>query len=194
MSNLTKQAIRNSMLKLLKEKPVSRITVKDISEDCGINRNTFYYHYQDIPALIEEIFTSEAEKIIAEYQSLHSMEECLAVVVSSAQKHKKEILKLFHTSHRELYEQSLWRTCEYVMNCFMNAVFQDDSDLKQKDQEILVQYYKCTLFGLVMDWMSHDMQTDLQAPFQHLLELQDVIVHQILIRQNPENAQNSDKF
>ena len=96
--------------------------------------------------------------------------------------------------YRELYEQSLWRTCEYVMNCFMNAVFQDDSDLKQKDQEILVQYYKCTLFGLVMDWMSHDMQTDLQAPFQHLLELQDVIVHQILIRQNPENAQNSDKF
>ena len=55
MSNLMKQAIKTSFLKLLDERPLTRITVLDIAADCGINRNSFYYHYHDIPALIEEI-------------------------------------------------------------------------------------------------------------------------------------------
>ena len=51
MANFTKNAIKASCLKLLNERPISKITVKDIVEDCGINRNSFYYHFQDIPAL-----------------------------------------------------------------------------------------------------------------------------------------------
>lgn len=41
MANFTKKAIRDSFVKLLNEKPISQITVKDIVEDCGVNRNTF---------------------------------------------------------------------------------------------------------------------------------------------------------
>ena len=55
VTSLTKRAIRASFLKLLNERPLNKITVKDIVEDCGINRNSFYYHYTDIPALAEEI-------------------------------------------------------------------------------------------------------------------------------------------
>ena len=51
MSAYTKQAIKASFLKLLNERPLSQVTVKSIVEDCGINRNTFYYHFADIPSL-----------------------------------------------------------------------------------------------------------------------------------------------
>ena len=44
VTSLTKRAIRASFLKLLNERPLNKITVKDIVEDCGINRNSFYYH------------------------------------------------------------------------------------------------------------------------------------------------------
>ena len=49
-------------MKLLNEQPLSKISVRDIVEDCGINRNSFYYHFQDIPSLIEEIIKEEADK------------------------------------------------------------------------------------------------------------------------------------
>ena len=55
MASFTKQAIRESFLRLLDEYPLRDITVKMIVETCGINRKSFYYHYQDIPALLEEI-------------------------------------------------------------------------------------------------------------------------------------------
>ena len=53
MPSSTRKIIMDSLMKLLDERPLSHISVKDIVEECGINRNTFYYHYQDIPALLE---------------------------------------------------------------------------------------------------------------------------------------------
>ena len=61
--NITKRAIQEAFLAVLNEKPLGKITVKDITDRCGINRNTFYYHYQDIPALLEEICQNQVEDI-----------------------------------------------------------------------------------------------------------------------------------
>ena len=55
MPNFTRNAIKASFLKLLSQRPLNQITVKDIVEDCGVNRNSFYYHFEDLPALLEEI-------------------------------------------------------------------------------------------------------------------------------------------
>ena len=51
MSNITKRALEDSLKHLLLKKPVNKITINDITEDCGVNRATFYYHFQDIYAL-----------------------------------------------------------------------------------------------------------------------------------------------
>ena len=47
MASFTKKAIRDSFVKLLNEKPLSQITIRDIVDDCGVNRNTFYYYYPE---------------------------------------------------------------------------------------------------------------------------------------------------
>ena len=70
MANFTKKAIRDSFVKLLNEKPLSQITVRDIVEDCGVNRNTFYYYYQDLPQLMESIVNEDAERIIREHPTM----------------------------------------------------------------------------------------------------------------------------
>ena len=49
MANFTRRAIKEAFTSLLEERPLNDITVKDIVERCGINRNSFYYHYQDLP-------------------------------------------------------------------------------------------------------------------------------------------------
>ena len=75
MSKFTRDAIKNSFIKLLNERPLSQIKVKDIVEDCGINRNTFYYYFHDIPSLIEDMVMEEAERIIREYPSPETIED-----------------------------------------------------------------------------------------------------------------------
>ena len=56
MQQFTKKEIKSSMLRLLQTKPLDSIKVKDIIDDIGISRNTFYYHYHDIYDVLKDIF------------------------------------------------------------------------------------------------------------------------------------------
>ena len=62
MAKFTKRAIMLSLLKLLKQKSVDKVTVKDICDECEINRNTFYYYFKDIYDVLNNIFMEEIEK------------------------------------------------------------------------------------------------------------------------------------
>lgn len=66
MPSFTKKAILESFLHLLGKKPIDKITVRDIVDDCGINRNTFYYYFQDIYAVLEDLIHSLFEQIEGE--------------------------------------------------------------------------------------------------------------------------------
>ena len=187
----TKQAIQDSVMKLLKEKTVDKITVRDIIEDCGINRNTFYDHYQDIPALLEEIFRCEADKTLKTYQAVDSLESCIEITVTFARQHRKIIQNLYSTSHREVYEQCLWHICEYTVTSFIQAAFSDETSVSAEDKALLIHYYKCVVFGQVMDWLNHSMQTDVHASFRRLCELQGIVAEKVL--KKSETVPDSDK-
>ena len=64
MSGFTKEIIAKTFTELLDEKPMSKITVKDIVERCGVNRNTFYYHFKDIPDVVEFILKKKWDEIL----------------------------------------------------------------------------------------------------------------------------------
>lgn len=68
MSNFTKIAIQQSFLRLLSQRSITKITVKDIVEDCGINRNSFYYHFQDLPQLLETVIIESATRSSPAYR------------------------------------------------------------------------------------------------------------------------------
>ena len=51
----TKTALRNSLIELMKNKPILRITVKEICDTADVGRSTFYIHYESQFALLEEI-------------------------------------------------------------------------------------------------------------------------------------------
>ena len=64
LSLKTKKALANSLKNAMKKKPFSKITVKEITDDCNLNRNTFYYHFEDIYDLLRWMFDSEAVQIV----------------------------------------------------------------------------------------------------------------------------------
>ena len=64
MSQVTKRALEASLKNLLLKKPLSKITINDITEDCGINRMTFYYHFKDIYDLVEWSCAEDAKKAL----------------------------------------------------------------------------------------------------------------------------------
>ena len=64
MSHTTRIAIRKGFLELLEQRPLDKISVVDIAEHCGVNRNTFYYYYCDIYALVREVLEAELDSVL----------------------------------------------------------------------------------------------------------------------------------
>ena len=108
MSELTKRAIQESFKKLLSNQPLDKITVKNITDDCGVNRNTFYYHYSDVYQLLEEIFLTEAQKSVEKMEIGQSWEEGLKTGLCFVKENKKLIYHVYNSLHRETIERYLY--------------------------------------------------------------------------------------
>ncbi len=170
MPSFTRKAIIESFLKLLNERPLNKITIKDIVEDCGINRNSFYYHFEDMSSLVEAIMMEEADKIIDQYGSINSIEECLGVAIDFAVNNKKAVMHIYSSASREAYERYLNRVSEYVVTKYIDTVFVD-IPAKEEDKQIIIKFYKCELVGYVLDWMSDGMRYDIRSQVQRICEL-----------------------
>lgn len=181
LPGFTKQAIRSSFMKLLDERPLSQITVKDIVEDCGINRNSFYYHYQDMPSLIEEIILEEINGIILQHPTVDSLEEALDVAASFAMQNRRAALHLYNSANRDLFEQHLWRICEYVVDTYISTAFAD-RPIGEKDKDILIRYHKWVCFGAVMDMLRGGMKDDIQAFYYRMGQLKKGMLEEMINR------------
>ena len=160
MPPFAKREIKNSFIKLLTERPISQNTVKDIVEDCGVNRNSFYYHFQDIPSLLEEIIVEMTAKVIENLPEESTFEEKVTAALEEINLNKRMIYHIYGSSNREFYEKQLMKICDYVTRTYIRS--RDYSEkVASKDLEFVISYLKCELFGQLIDWLNHDMSYDI---------------------------------
>ena len=180
MKTMTRTVIMQGFVRMLERMPFDKITVSALTKECGISHNTFYYHYRDLPALIEEIFIDEADEIIRQFPGISSIEECLEAVVNTALSRKRAVLHLYQSSGREVYEQSLWRVCEHVVTAFIRSAL---PDLNENDRAILIRFYKCECFGQAAAWLNDGMRYDILADFRRLCALKKGMAAELIYRE-----------
>ena len=139
MSELTKRAIQESFKKLLSNQPLDKITVKNITDDCGVNRNTFYYHYSDIYQLLEEIFLTEAQKSVEKMEVGQSWEEGLKTGLCFVKENTKLIYHVYNIDN--------------VSKTLKLSVSDDD-------KKFIASFYKYAIVGIVLDWLEGGMKND----------------------------------
>ena len=77
----TKRALAASLKKFMRQKSLSKITVTEIITDCNVNRKTFYYHFEDIYALLKWMLEQEAIEVVKNYDLLLDYEDAVRFVV-----------------------------------------------------------------------------------------------------------------
>ena len=181
MAGFTKKAIRDSFVKLLNEKPLSQISIKDIAEKSSVNRNTFYYYFQDLPQLLETMIDEEAERIIREYPTVESIEECLNAAIGFALENRKAVMHIYHSINRDIYEQYQWRVCEHTITTYVDGILSGRA-VSEQDRQLIIDYLKGVCFGLVTYWLETGMQEDIQSRFHRICELKHGDLEQMIAR------------
>ena len=102
MSQVTKRALEASLKNLLLKKPLEKITINDITEDCGINRMTFYYHFKDIYDLIEWCCVEDAKKALEGKKTYDTWQQGFLQIFEAVLDNKPFILNVYHSVSRDL--------------------------------------------------------------------------------------------
>ena len=179
MVKSTKSNIMQSFVKLLSMMPFDKITVKDIVEDCGINRNTFYYNFDDIYALIDEMFQVEINKIVEQNIPYSSWNEGLLNAADFALKNKKAIYHLHKSVKRpqleKYFENVLYDvTLKFVRYKSENLSVTDD------DVDFISSFYSYALMGLLNRWLDTGMKEDFTDIINKTAMLFDINIDQAL--------------
>ena len=159
MSQVTKRALEASLKNLLLKKPLDKITINDITEDCGINRMTFYYHFKDIYDLIEWCCVEDAKKALEGKKTYDTWQQGFLQIFEAVLDNKPFILNVYHSVSREQVELYLYKL---TYDLLIGVVEEKSAgmNVRDEDKKFIADFYKYAFVGLVLDWIKHDMKDD----------------------------------
>ena len=155
MSLLTEKALAASLKKLLEKKTLDKITVKDITDDCGVNRQTFYYHFQDIMEVIGWSLEQAAKNMLAKSLEADTPEEALGILISSAVENRTLIRRLLDSQKREQIEKLFVHAARtYLQELIRNKPHKVALDYA--DTEIALDFWAFGIIGLLFKYTAQD--------------------------------------
>ncbi len=172
MNDLTECAIRDALKSLLKEKPLSRITIRDISERCGISRMTFYYHFRDIYDLIARMVSSSIMEIVSSHRDIDTWEEGMLAIFKAVEDESVLILNTVSSIPRAQLERILTGPVEELIL----SVISDDGrsqGIREEDREFIASFYSYAFIGILLDWIQSGMAEDPEIIMDRIEKVMD---------------------
>ncbi len=170
MSQITKRALEQSLKNLLLKKPLTKITVSDIADDCGINRMTFYYHFKDIYDLVEWSCLEDAKRALDEKKTYETWQQVLLQIFEAVEENKPFILNVYRCVHREQVEKYLQPLVDQLILGVINEET-GNMTIRDEDKQFIAQIYSYIFIGLMLDWIKDDMREEPQPLVDRLARL-----------------------
>ncbi|MDD3174294.1 MAG: dihydroxyacetone kinase transcriptional activator DhaS [Herbinix sp.] len=156
-SMITKRAIAEGIKELTKKKSFDKITVSDITEICGLNRQTFYYHFQDKYELVNWIYYNEIISIVTDDLTY---ENSIKKVLQMLTKMKTEdyfYMNTLRASVKNEFEEYLFKV---VSELFCDLISKIAKNTKMEEDEIrfIAEFYAFGMTGTITSWALHGMK------------------------------------
>lgn len=156
-SLITKKAIAAGIKELTKKKSFDKITVSDITQACGLNRQTFYYHFQDKYELVDWIYYNEAISIIVndlDYDNWNTK------VLQFLKKLKEEDYFYYNTLKTAVeneFREYLFKVTVELL-CGIIHDITADSSASERDINFIAEFFAFGLTGVIIAWVQNGMK------------------------------------
>lgn len=159
MPNRTKEMLAESLMKLLARRTLDKITIQDIVDDCGYNRQTFYYHFHDIYDLIDWIFAAQTQELIEKCRACGSLDVGVEAVIAYMRGNRRLILNILRSVNGEKLLDNLYRSAQSIV---LSALENHPGvqELSAEYRELVAEAFKYALAGLLIDWMRAGIPED----------------------------------
>lgn len=169
MSDLTKRALAQSLKKLLDVKPLNKITISDVTDDCGVSRMTFYYHFHDIYDLIEWTCNQDFQKIQNSQKNYKTWQEGVLDIFKMLADNYDFFYHVYNSPNHMDIDQFLFSKAYTII---YDIVAKIRPEAPEDLRRFFANYHKYAITEIMLNWLSNGMKEDPQR----LVETMDLIL------------------
>ena len=161
MTTSTKYQLEAALKKYLLKKPLDKITIHDLTEECGISRMAFYYHFKDIFDLVDWSCIEDAKRALNGKKTKDTWQAGLLDIFAAIYENKPFIMNVYRCVHREQVEAYLK---PLVDNLLMGVIREESVGMTVRDEDkaFIARIYSYIFIGVMLDWIKDDMKADPQ--------------------------------
>ena len=158
----TKKMLSASLKHGMEKKSLSKITVTDIVTDCGLNRKTFYYHFQDVPDLLKWTLEQEAVDVVKQFDLLNELEEALRFAVRYIRENSHMINCAYDSIGRDELKRFLNHDFQSIVMSIVEQIERKENVHSDPDaKKIICNFYTEGMAGELVDLLkSRDAAQD----------------------------------
>ena len=177
----TASLMDEALILLLEKKEYSFITIKEICEKAGVNRSTFYLHYETIDDLLSECIEYVGNKINKKFSNKvinkqvikDSKLEDLLLITPEYLLPYLEFLKENKAIYKIAYSQPNVFKEQYVVNHLHKNIFEPILNrflVPKNEQKYMMSFYLSGMGALMVEWIKNDCKEDIQTIINILLK------------------------
>lgn len=159
MPDNTKMNLGIALKKLLKEKTLEKIRIHDLTKLAGINRQSFYYHYADIYALVGDVIRTAIFETVGEHCTMDTWEEGMLAMYQRTLEEKEFVVAVYNAIPKERIQLFL----EDVLTTYMIYALKDTAGgqlLSEEDRDIFIRFITYGFTGTYLQWIQTGMRAD----------------------------------
>lgn len=162
MTQITKYALAESLKRLLLVKPLDKITINDITEDCGVNRMTFYYHFKDIYDLIEWICDEDTKDAFDGNKNYENWKQGYLKLFNIVKANEVFIKSVYQFSGLDHVVKYLFKLATDLLTCVVDEQSKGMS-VRDEDKQLIIHFYRYSFAGFMVEWIENGMKEDPQT-------------------------------
>ncbi|WP_350445991.1 TetR/AcrR family transcriptional regulator [Anaeromonas gelatinilytica] len=170
ISSMTKRELANSLKKLMNKKPIDKIPIREIVAECGVNRQTFYYHFQDIYDLLEWIYKTEIIDRISEDRTYKTWQKGFLKIFYYIEDNKEFCMNTYHSLGREHLDNFIYNNTFELIIYVVNEV-SEGINVEDEDKKFIANFYTYAFVNLVIVWLKDGMKESPEYIIERLNKL-----------------------
>mgnify|MGYP000895434724 CR=1 FL=1 len=160
-SSITKKAMAESIKELMKQKSLEKITVTDIVQNCGLNRQTFYYHFKDKYDLVSWIYYNEVVLTLSQASTDPDWSTVILRALNVMKRGKNFYTRALNVTGQNIFYDYFFRETKEMLLKIVNQLadsVKEGHDIKDADKLFIAEFYTYGLVGMIIQWARNGMK------------------------------------
>lgn len=191
MKTNNKKALATALKVALLKKPLNRVSITDLTEDCGISRRTFYHYFKDIYELVDWVCSLESAEALKKQEPFKTWEQGYIRIFHTVKEIRFFIMNIYRYVGREQVERYLAPLIDNLLSKIIEEQ-SDGLDVTEENKKYVAKLYSHVLIGVMIEWISENMEDVPEFIVRNLSKVIQVDARYALKRLAESNVQPSD--